>query len=586
MPTDTTTRTGIPSPAEWEAFFEKEAAFILEETHAPGVAVLLCSNGEPQEFEKSWGLARVDPEVSLELDTPIRAGSISKLVTAIAVQQLVESGDLTLDAAIGEIVSWKLPHGYGRATIRDLLTHRAGIGERFARQSTPQISEIVNLSGYLQKSLPPPVAKVGETVTYSNFGISLAGLAVEIVSGQTFADYARDKIFQPLGMDTATFLPDPAMEQVMAEGYNWIFGGHRRLPLRHWKPYPASSLTLSPRELGTLMRSFLGGQSPVLERPTALFEEQTTVVPGVPGMGLSFWLDKIHGQKVAWHTGHMPGHRTGFYLFPDSGFGIVLYYNTDEKILRPFLDKVADFAFANSPPQRHESSPAHEDCQGVYRHSWYPHHYFGKSAALLGKEGEELAIESCSEGITAGGEHFTPLEDDVFLSSKQQTRIGFIRDESSRITGLYTGGRDRYEKISSFETSRANITSVLLCVALFVICGCLTLSSLIGGVPKLPLLVSWSLLATCAANLGFVVSMTVLTGQGAYKVTQDVPTPVAFTLSLPVIGAGAWIVAMLSLFSTSGFSIVGLAVIILVTFAELLFLWFLHYWRLLGWRYR
>ena len=89
-------------------------------------------------FEKCWGLAKINPAVQLELDTPIRAGSISKVITAIAVQQLVESGDLTLETKIGDLLDWPLPYNYGQATLGDLLTHRAGIGERFARQSTPR----------------------------------------------------------------------------------------------------------------------------------------------------------------------------------------------------------------------------------------------------------------------------------------------------------------------------------------------------------------------------------------------------------------------------------------------------------------
>ena len=160
------------------------------------------------------------------------------------------------------------------------------------------------------------MAPVGETITYSNFGISLAGLIVEILSGQTFADYAREKIFLPTGMAGATFVPDAETEAAMARGYNWVFGRHRLLPVRHWRPYPACSLVASARELATLMRSLLLESQPILSAPSRLFEEQYTVVSGVPGMGLGFWLDEVRGQRVAWHTGHMPGHRTGFYLFP------------------------------------------------------------------------------------------------------------------------------------------------------------------------------------------------------------------------------------------------------------------------------
>ncbi len=586
------------SPDEWSQFLENETAAILGEHHAPGVSILLVTPEGEGSFQKCWGLAEVEPAAPLKLDTPIRAGSISKIVTAIAVQQLVDSGKMSLDARIDDILDWKLPYNYGSATICDLLTHRAGIGERFARQSTPHAAEIADLSGYLRKSLPPPVAEVGATVTYSNFGISLAALAVEKLTGQTFEEYACDSIFRPLGMNGATFIPDAEIERQMAKGYNWIFGNHRKLPLRHWKPYPASSLVATPNELGLLMQVFLENEtpSPILAHPQALLAEQFSPAPAVPGMGLSFWLDEVHGQRVAWHTGHMPGHRSGFYLFPDTGFGIILFYNTDKKVLRPFLDNVCSFAFAESwskpPPKPPKNSL--EPFQGTYRHSWYPHHHFGKSSAMLGKEGEELTVkievDNSENRLVVAGERFAPLDEDTFTGEQRQTRIGFTRNERGRVTGLYSGGRDRYEKISALETRKAHYVYIVTCLTLFVAGALFFGFNLFGGNPVFPPAASWSFLLMCAVNLGFCGAITALTSLGAYKVTEDVPLPVGITLGLPFIAAGFWLLAIGQLIfqvsSIADISIAGATAIVLFSAAELLFLWFLNYWRLLGWRYK
>ncbi len=591
------------SAEEWSHFLEKEAATILEEHHAPGVAVLLVTPESSIGFEKCWGLAKVEPAVPLELDTPVRAGSISKIITAIAVRQLVESGDLTLETKIGGLLDWPLPYNYGQATLGGLLTHRAGIGERFARQSTPRAAEIAGLCGYLQKNLPPPVANVAETVTYSNFGISLAGLAVEKITGQSFAVYAGEKIFQPLGMQQATFIPDEKTERELAGGYNWIFGRHRPLAVRHWKPYPASSLVATPRELGQLIRLFLNPErtSAVLARPEALLEEQFSPLPGVPGMGLSFWLDEIEGQRVAWHTGHMPGHRTGFYIFPRAGFGIFLYYNNDKKVLRPFLDKTASFAFSKSTEEQKRSckkttlQPANgiENFCGIYRHSWYPHHHFGKSSAMLGKEGEEVKVvfDAAKNRLTVSGENYEHEERDIFKSSQRGTRIGFIRGQANRISGLYAGGRDRYEKISLLESRAAHIGYGIVCITLFSIGGILFIINAFNDKETLflPSAINWGLLITCAANLGFFSAMAILTARGAYKVTEAVPISVGLTLSLPILGALSCLLTLgrltLNGFPPETLTLTGLIAITLTTTTEVLFLWFLNYWKLLGWRY-
>ncbi len=577
---------------DWEPFFEEEAAKIRKNQRAPGVALILGGREREDGLERTWGNAGIEPERALELDTPIRAGSISKVVTAIAVQQLVESGDLELEVRLGEVVGWELPHGYGEATIGNLLTHRAGVGERFARQSTPRAEEIANLSDYLRESLPPPVAAIGETVTYSNFGISLAGLAVEIVKGKRFADYARDEIFRPLGMERATFIPGPEMEPEMAEGYNWVLGAYRKLPLRHWKVYPASSLVATPRELGLLMREFLEEESSILANASALLEEQTKAVPDLPGMGLSFWLDRIQGQKVVWHTGHMPGHRTGFYLFPEAGFGIVLYYNIDPNVLRGFLENVVSFAFPDPPKASVAEIPARPQLnqfRGHYRHSWYPHHHLGKCTALLGQEVEEFEVKMRDRRLLVRGESYSHLGGDVFVDEKQGRRIGFLRDGRDRVSGLYRGGRDRYEKISAATRGRTQMGLAAIFAAVFSACPIFIGVGMLKGTPILSPEIGWGLFLTCLLNMGFGFGIGVMTARGASKLVQDVPFPLGPILALPILGCVIWLLSIVQIilswntgWSTSAW---GCFVAVVGVASEGAFLWFLSYWNLLGWRY-
>ena len=581
----------MPSPEEWKPFLSGELDAIMEKQHAPGASVLLISRDGRLQFEKSVGLACVKPPAPLMLDTPFRAGSISKIVTAIAVQQLVESGRLDLDCRIETLINWDLPYGYGKATTRDLLTHRAGIGERFARQSTPRSGEIGQLNDYLKRCLPPPVAPVGETITYSNFGISLAGLIVEILSGQTFADYAREKIFLPVGMAGAAFVPDPETEAAMARGYNWVFGRDRLLPVRHWRPYPACSLVASARELATLMRSLLLESSPILSTPSRLFEEQYTVVSGVPGMGLTFWLDEVRGQRVAWHTGHMPGHRTGFYLFPDAGIGVVLYYNTDRKVLRSFLDRTASFAFGDTGPVSPVAAPPNSlrSYEGRYRHSWYPHHHFGKTSALLGLEGAEMEVRADGDHLMVDGDRLQQAEDDVFASRVSQKCFGFIRNKRRQITGFYSGGRDRFEKIALLETRLASNCGLAASLFAFALCGALLIGGMLSRESLLPPPLELGFALVCGTNLGFAGAMAILTAQGAYKMTEDLPPIVGLMLTLPIVGAFGWILAcgIALAMGSEGYErpIAGFLLIAIVAVSELLFLSYLHYWRLLGWRY-
>lgn len=582
----------MPSTVQWENFLHGELNAMIEREHAPGGAILLMSADGELQYEQAMGLARVETADPLHLDTPIRAGSISKVVTAIAVQQLVERGKLDLDSPIEALIDWNLPYGYGRATTRDLLTHRAGIGERFANQSTSRAEEILALDQYLKETLPPPVAPMGETVTYSNLGISLAGLIVERVSGQSFAEYARQEIFLPMEMNTATFVSSSDNERMMARGYNWIFGSHRLLPNRYWKCYPASSLVASPRELAALMHTLLQESSPILERPAALYEEQFTAVPGVPGMGLVFWLDKMRGERIAWHTGHMPGHRTGFYLFPDSALGVVFYYNTDRYCLRTFLERTATFAFGKAPEissAMEGTWPSPTTYRDTYRHCWYPHHHFGKNSALLDNDGGEVKIRAESGNLVARGVRLKPLQNEVFSSLDGVKRLGFIRNARGRITGFYTGGRDRFERISFFETRLASLVALVTCLTAFEGYGAFVLWEIIRGGGTLPDPMEFGLFLACGANTAFGIFIVLLAMRGVYKIMENPSRMLGCVLALPIVGLLIWILSLgfalaMPYQETEG-RVTSDSFIVLLSVAELLFITYLHYWRLLGWRY-
>ena len=579
---------------EWQRFLDDSIRDIQETIHAPGIAFVLRRRDHSEMIGRALGLAEIERAVPLTIETPVRAGSISKLITAIAVQQQVEKGNLDLDQEIGEYVGWPLPFGYGGATLRDLLTHRSGIGERFARQSFPSVGGTVDLNSYLKTSLPPPVASVGATITYSNFGISLAALAVESVTQRRFYEYAADEIFSPLRMVRSTFVMYTALEAETARGYNWIFGGHRELPLRHWRPYPASSLVTTMREMGLLMQWLLDNcESAVLREPACLLTEQTTAVNGLPGMALSFWLDELYDQPVAWHTGHMPGHRTGFYLFPKAGFGVVLYYNTDTKVLRDFLERVARFAIADRSDRTAKVSEAvssdFRKYSGTYRHSWYPHHHFGKSSAFLGKEGEEVVVQAAADSLLIAGQRYDPAEDGVFERAAGGMRLGFIRGSRDRITGLYLGGRDRYERLASWETSSSQIRLVSTAITGFILYAVVHGVLIVFDSPFAHTGTAWAIFSMSAVNLSFILAMTVFTAQGAYRLTQDVPLQVEIALALPLLGILCFAWSLVTLFLNFGeiwnSSVAGVLFSLAAILAQLLFLVFLHYWKILGWRY-
>src|SRR5690606_10125653 len=111
-----------------------------------------------------------------------RVASVSKTFTATAVMQLVEQGELDLDADVSEYLDFELNRGYDDdITLRHLLSHTAGFEERI-HGLIAYGDEPVDLREVLATDPPEQVFRPGTTPSYSNYGNSLAGYIVQRVS--------------------------------------------------------------------------------------------------------------------------------------------------------------------------------------------------------------------------------------------------------------------------------------------------------------------------------------------------------------------------------------------------------------------
>ncbi len=167
--------------------------------------VLLAKGGKPL-FRKAYGMADLGLKVPNDPETKFNVGSIDKVFTRIAIQQLAEQGKL----ALADTIAQRLPdypnqEVAAKVTIRQLLEFRSGLGDIFIpefeaaakdRFRTPR--DLIAL--FADK---PLLFAPGTEQRYSNAGYVVLGAIVEAVSGQGYDDYVREHIFQPAGM-TAT----------------------------------------------------------------------------------------------------------------------------------------------------------------------------------------------------------------------------------------------------------------------------------------------------------------------------------------------------------------------------------------------
>src|ERR1051326_1913864 len=187
-------------------------AVFAQWTHdTPGCAVGVATGGA-RVLERAYGMADLERDVPNAPDTIFEAGSVSKQFTAMAVLLLAREGKLSLDDPARKYIP-ELPDYGSPLTIRHMLTHTSGLrdwGEVEGIAGWPRTSRAYTHAHVLdivsrQKSLN---FAPGTAWSYSNTGYNLAAVIVSRVSGQSFADFTRERIFQPLGMTHTSWRDD------------------------------------------------------------------------------------------------------------------------------------------------------------------------------------------------------------------------------------------------------------------------------------------------------------------------------------------------------------------------------------------
>jgi peptidoglycan/LPS O-acetylase OafA/YrhL/CubicO group peptidase (beta-lactamase class C family) len=189
----------------------------------PGVQLSVSIPGRTT-WSGASGLADRAQDRPMRADTPVRIASVSKMFTAVVVLQLVEEGRLTLDDPIATWLPDSVPSG-NRITVRQLLQHTTGlydyledrnlIGEM--HRNTSYVWEPQELVDYAARF---PQRAIGRW-DYSSTNYVVLGMLVERVTGQPLAQQVRQRIFDPLGMRHAAFLPQEPAPDMLARGYSY-----------------------------------------------------------------------------------------------------------------------------------------------------------------------------------------------------------------------------------------------------------------------------------------------------------------------------------------------------------------------------
>lgn len=304
----------------------------------PGMSVAVVEDGRIV-FLRGWGMANVENLVLAKPATAYRTASLAKPVTAAAVMQLVEGGDIALDASIRTYVP-ALPATYDGVNIRDLLRHTGGVrhyanGEFITTRNCARLEDALDIF-----AADPLDHAPGEKITYSSYGYTLLGLAIEAVTGATFGDHVRRHVFEPAGM-RATHVDDDGIIPNRAAGYERTADGELRnaalldtscrIPaggfvstvedLARFAIALEAGVLMKEASVREMMRSHLTRD--IIDRTLAGIQLPPGYVP--PGMGFGWAVSPA--DDAVYHGGNQPGATAMLYHVPVDGVSVVVMTN-------------------------------------------------------------------------------------------------------------------------------------------------------------------------------------------------------------------------------------------------------------------
>jgi CubicO group peptidase (beta-lactamase class C family) len=417
----------------------------LAATDAPGAAFVFV-HGSRIVYQRGYGVADVASGASVD---PARTvwpiASITKVVTAMAVLQLVDDGRVDLDADVNHYLErlQVSAQGYAPLTLRQLLSHTGGLDELPGRQfdgGTPQ-----DLATFLRDRLLRYRAP-GVLTAYSTYGILLTALVLEDVSGERYDQYLRKHVFEPAGMRSARVMIRRGDERGVATPYQLEDGKAEPLPFEWYVSTPTSSIVATVEDMGRLLLLHLAagraGDARVLsERMTrAMHEEQATVHPGVPGWSLGMQMDRVNGRVIAEHGGDIGGFSALFVLVPEEDAGFFVVNHGEGSNLRfEVKDALIDALYpAKDPPIIPAARAADAE-----RLAEYAGPYLSSIAcrSCPRDEASIFTIEAKPDGTLAlWGQRWIPTgEKDLFIRDDGKRRLGFARDSKGRIAAVSAG---------------------------------------------------------------------------------------------------------------------------------------------------
>jgi CubicO group peptidase (beta-lactamase class C family) len=338
-----------PADARVDAIFSQWTA------DTPGCAVGVEVAGTVV-LEKAYGMADLEHDVRNTPATIFEAGSVSKQFTAAAVLLLARDGKVSLDDPVRKYIP-ELPDYGAPLLVRHMLNHMSGLRDWGSIESIagwPRTSRVYTHAHVLdivsrQKALN---FTPGTQYSYSNTGYNLAAVIVARVSGQSFADFTRDRLFLPLGMTHTSWRDDfTRVVKDRAIAYRPVPGGYaQQMPFENVHGNGGLLTTV-----GDLLRWNSNFEHPKVGDADFVRrqEEPGKFNDGRPGSyALGLMVGDYKGVREIGHSGATAAYRAHLARYPDQHVSVAVLCNAANGAAGQYAHAVSDLYLGSAVHER------------------------------------------------------------------------------------------------------------------------------------------------------------------------------------------------------------------------------------------
>jgi len=298
-------------------------------------------------WTKSYGDADMEQKIPADADTVYRIGSITKMFTAVMLEQLVQANKVRLSDPVEKYfpevnqVQGRIPNA-PPITLMQLATHTSGLGREPDNTETYVAGPVADWEKTLIAALPHThyIFEPGTHYSYSNIGYAILGATLARAAGEPYTEYVPKHIFQPLGMTHSALEWNAEIRRHLAKGYA-LMGPDAKpdseTPLReneNGRGYkvPNGAVYTTAGDLARFA-SFLMDKGPDSVLPAAALERFQTqlIVPSnielASGYGIGFQVERRDNYVAFGHGGAVAGYTAMLLMNRPKAIGVVVFSN-------------------------------------------------------------------------------------------------------------------------------------------------------------------------------------------------------------------------------------------------------------------